>query len=246
MKQKQKLERFFCQYENVINDNITKEFFKSKSPHVILSNKTFDNIKLNVIMLTKPMIDDVSRNRKIFYDIKYMGGNIQKTKKGKYYNLNPSSTSRNIIFIAIAFHEVDHLENLIFFTEKGEMIQKLSENENRHGYVLLATIQINKRSQEIPILLSEKDIQLTKKFYINQVKQQCGNYHFGTAGTIFGLGYGPKCHQNQHGHSIDRFSNSKYLSYSSQVYYLQIIQLNYSLSYIIVSLRRNQMQKNYR
>ena len=42
MKQKQKLERFFCQYENVINDNITKEFFKSKSPHVILSNKTFD------------------------------------------------------------------------------------------------------------------------------------------------------------------------------------------------------------
>ena len=104
MKQKQKLERFFCQYENVINDNITKEFFKSKSPHVILSNKTFNSIKLNVIMLTKPMIDDVSRNRKIFYDIKHMGGNIQKTKKGKYYNLNPSSTSRNLIFIIIAFH----------------------------------------------------------------------------------------------------------------------------------------------
>ena len=98
----------------------------------------------------------------------------------------------------------------------------------------------------MPVLLSEKDIQLTKKFYANQVKQKSCNYHFGTAGTIFGLGYGPKYYQNQHGHSIDRFSNSKYLSYSSQVYYLQIIQLNYSLSYIIVSLRRNQVQKDYR
>ena len=57
--------------------------------------------------------------------------------------------------------------------------------------------------------MTEHRLQLVKKFFINQIKQKQGVDHFGTSGTIFGLRYVPKCHQNKHGHSIDRYSNSK-------------------------------------
>ena len=118
-----------------------KEFAESKSPHVVISSKTFNDIKLNVIMLTRPRIESVSKNRKIFYDIKYMVHNVAIKKKGTYHNLNPSSTKRNIIFILIAIHEISLIDNLVFFTEKGEMIPKSSlDEEKKHGFVMLATI----------------------------------------------------------------------------------------------------------
>ncbi len=143
-KQKEQLNKKFIQFDNVFCDNFDKEFFKAKSPYVILSNKTFTNIKLNVIMLTKTCVENDLKERKIFYKIKYFGDYIVKNKKGKYFNLNPSSTNRNLIFITVALHEVEHLENLIFYTEKGVKIPKLSLYTARQGYVLLATIQVDK------------------------------------------------------------------------------------------------------
>ena len=89
------------------------------------------------------------------------------------------------------------------------MIPDLDVNTNMHGYVLLAFIQLEKNWKTQNILMTENRLQIANKFYINQIKQKQGNYHFGTSGTIFGLGYGPKCHRNKHGHSIDRYSNSK-------------------------------------
>ena len=143
-KQKEQLNKKFIQFDNVFCDNFDKEFFKAKSPYVILSNKTFTNIKLNVIMLTKTCVENDLKERKIFYKIKYFGDHIVKNKKGKDFNLNPSSTNRNLIFITVALHEVEHLENLIFYTEKGVKIPKLSLYTARQGYVLLATIQVDK------------------------------------------------------------------------------------------------------
>ena len=68
--------------------------------------------------------------------------------------------------------------------------------------------------------MTEPDFEVAKKYYINQIKQNSGRYHFGTSGTIFGLGYGPKCHRNEHGHSIDRYSSSKFSNIISYMYYI--------------------------
>ena len=71
------------------------------------------------------------KNRQIFYDIKYMGHNVIMHKKGIYYNLNPSTTKRNIIFILIAINEVSHIDNLVFFTERGEIISRSSFDKKK-------------------------------------------------------------------------------------------------------------------
>ena len=208
-KKRERFEKQCKQYDDVLGDHMLKEFAKTKSPHVIISNKTFNNMKFNVIMLSKPSIDNTSNNRNIFYEIKWMGKNVLKTNKGKFCHPNPASTKRNIIFVVVAMHEMIHIDNLIFYTEKGEMIPGLSVNTNRHGYVLLAFIKLDKSWKNQNILMTENRSQIANKFYINQIKQKQGNYHFGTSGIIYGLGYGPKCHRNEHGHSVDRYSNSK-------------------------------------
>ena len=210
-KKKARLEQKLNQYDNVLLDQMIKEFAETKSPHVILSNKTFNDIKLNTIMLTRPRIENVSNNRNIFYDIKWMGDNVKMKVNGKNYHINLSSCKRNIIFILAAIHEMNHIDNLIFFTEKGEMIPNSCLDTNRYGYVLLSCIQIEKKWQTKNILMTESRLAIAEKFYINQIKQKHGNYHFGTSGTIYGLGYGPKFHRNEHGHSIDRYSNSKFI-----------------------------------
>ena len=196
-------------HDDIYSDNISKESFHFKSPHVILSNKIFNDIKGNVIMLTKPRIEGESRDRAIYYDVKYMSDNIIMNKKGKYANLKPSSTKGNVIYVLVAIQEVIHLDNLVFFTEKGEMIPCSSMDGDRRGYVLLALIKVKKIWQNRDILMPQSKHELIKKFYINQIKNGSGSYHYGTSGTIYGLGYGPKFHKNQHGHSIDRYSTSK-------------------------------------
>ena len=115
MKKKQQWKRQCHQYDSVMAENIAEESFRVKSPHVILSTKTFNKIKLNVIMLTDLRIEDTSRNRKVFYNIKYMSDNVVMHKKSKYYNVSTSSTKGNCIFILVAFHKVMHLNNLVFF-----------------------------------------------------------------------------------------------------------------------------------
>ena len=160
-------------------------------------------------MLTSPQIEWVPKNRKIHYDIKYIGSNIHASKKGRYYNLKPCCTKRNIIYVLIAIHEIKHLENIVYFTEMGDLILQSDLNINRHAYVMLAAIQVSKKWEKNEILITDERYELVSKYYVNQVKQKQGSYHFGTSGTIFGLGYGPKCHRNKDGHSIDRYSNSE-------------------------------------
>ena len=95
-------------------------------------------------MLTKPRIEGGSRDRLIYYDIKYMSDNIVMTKKSRYANLKPSCTKGNVIYVLVAIQEVIHLDNLVFFTEKGEMIPCSTVDGDRHGYVLLAMIKVKK------------------------------------------------------------------------------------------------------
>ena len=68
-----------------------------------------------------------------------------------------------------------------------------------------------KKRQTENILMTENRLEITEKFFINQIKQKNGNCHFGTSGTIYGLGYEPKFYRNENGHSIDRYPNSKFM-----------------------------------
>ena len=210
-KKSQKMDKNCRQHDSVILENSVRESFRVKTPHVILSNQRYNQIKQNAIMLTNPQVQLVPKNRKILYNIKYMGENIHLSKKGRYYNLKPCCTKRNMIYVLVAIHEVMHIENIIFYTEKGDAILQSDLNPNRQGYVLLASIQVAKKWMKNDILITDERYELINKYYINQIKQKQGSYHFGTTGTIFGLGYGPKCHRNKDGHSIDRYSNSEYM-----------------------------------
>ena len=209
-KQKLRFEKKCNQYDEILRDQMVKKFAETKSPHVVLSNKTFNDIKSNVIMMSNPRIAKTSKSRIISYDIKWIGENIATKKKGKYYNLIPSRCKLNKIYLIVAIHELINFTNLLFFTEKGVMIPDVQVNPDRQGYVLIAFIHLKKTWTEEKILLNDKQLDISNKYFVNQVKQKKGNYHYGTSGTVFGLGYGPKFHQNEHGHSIDRFSNSKY------------------------------------
>ena len=68
--------------------------------------------------------------------------------------------------------------------------------------------------------MTQPNQEMVNKFHINQKKKNSSSYHFGTSGTIFGLGYGPKCHCNEHGYSIDRYSNSEYNAFFFVVLYI--------------------------
>ena len=208
-KKDQRIEKKFKQSDEILRDNLVKELVETKSPLLVISNKRFNDIKLNVIMLTKPQVEKVSKNRKIFYDVKYIGHNVRIHKKGVYLNLNLSETKRGNIFILVSIDEISSIDNVVFFTETGGMITKSELDEERHGFVVLSMIQIQKKWNSREILMTNSRLQLANKFFVNQVKPKHGVYHFGTSGTIYGLGYGPKCHRNKHGHSIDRYANSK-------------------------------------
>ena len=125
-----------------------KESFQVISPHIILSKKSFNNVKQNVLMLTKPRVENIPKNRKVYYKIKWIGDNIILNKKGKYHNMNVSSSKQNVVFILIAIHEISYMENLVFFTEKGDMITHLNLDNSRQGYVLIAVIKVTKSWQK--------------------------------------------------------------------------------------------------
>ena len=194
-------------------------------------------------MLTNPRINSTPKNRAIYYDVKYMGSNIQFSKKGRYYNMKPSSTKCNVMYILIALQEVKQIENLIFFTELGELVLREDLNLKRHGYILLAATKVCKKWQNTETLITDDRHDLIKKFYVNQIKQNQGTYHFGTSGTIFGLGYGPKCHKNKDGHSIDRYSSSEFLLYF--VYNNTSFSLGITDQIFPFFFNRNKIQKNF-
>ena len=68
--------------------------------------------------------------------------------------------------------------------EKGVIIPQSSLDENRRGYVMLAAIKVRKSWQNRNILITEPCFDLVNRFYMNQIKQNQGKYHFGTSGQF--------------------------------------------------------------
>ena len=132
-------------------------------------------------------------------------------QKDDTYVLNPSTTSRNTIYIVVRLTDFSKVKKLLFYTRLGHMIEKynLSTHKDR-CYVILSIIMIDKKVTKMSPLIVEKDLPLMKRFYNNQIAVKKGSYHFNTSGIIYGLGYGPKSNRNEFGHSVCKYANSKF------------------------------------
>ena len=63
-KKKEKFDKKCAQHDDVLLENMRKESFQVKSPHIILSKKSFNNVKQNVLMLTKPRVENIPKKQK--------------------------------------------------------------------------------------------------------------------------------------------------------------------------------------
>ena len=198
-------------YEDLMLNYLLKENHTTKSPHLLISRRWFHHIKKNTVILKSVREQVNGRKRVVYYEIEDIGQNIKYIKKGNRMTLNPSTTYQNTIFIIVRLRDLDKISKLQFHTEMGRMVQHLDVNFNKEQcYVLLSIIRLNKDINKTTPFISNDDLDLMNRFFINQVSAKKGNYHFNMTGTIYGLGYGPKYNKNKYGHSIDKFANRKY------------------------------------
>ena len=162
----------------------------------------------NIVLLKSGRESKTGKNRVVYYDIESFGSNVVYIKKGNVWILNPSSTKKNSIFFVVRLKDISSIPNLQFHTELGKMINKYQVDFEKHQcFVLLSIIFMDKTQQNMQPMIKNEDIPLMKRYFINQITTKKGNYHFNTTGTIYGLGYGPKCNKNEFGHSIGKFAN---------------------------------------
>ena len=85
-------------HDNFILDKLVKEFYTTKSPHLLIT-KSFHHIEDNSIILHYPIVENGNtRNRKISYKINLIGKNIKFNWKKQYVNILPGTTKNNVIF----------------------------------------------------------------------------------------------------------------------------------------------------
>lgn len=217
-KRLEKQSKYNSSYDNFMNHYIPRSINTRKSP-VLLINKSFNKIKKNSIILHKSKEMSKDNQRQINYEVYEYGSSINKVEiRGSVVKLFPENTKNNVIFILVPFKEASKNPNLVFYTENGVMLSDLDVPLNDSGSVLIATVQFNREIQQSSICLSDDELKIAHKHFYNQVSSGSSTYHFGTAGTIFGFGYGPKYRIEQStGSSIGRFTKSKLNLLSSTV-----------------------------
>ena len=210
-KKVEKEKNYLDDYNDLLLENLSREYYSTKSPHMIVSRKWFFRIRNHTIMLKKGNEYLGGINRCVSYEIDEIGSKVKYFKKGNEYILNPSTTSRNMIFIVVRLCDLQHIEKIQCHTQFGHMIQKLDLKSNKDRcYIMLSIIKVDKEIHKSEPLIYDQDLPLLERFYINQIAIKKGNYHFDTTGTIYGLGYGPKSNRNEFGHSVCKYANSKY------------------------------------
>ena len=156
--------------------------------------------------------DKSSKHRKVFYNLETIGENVRFNKK-KNYNLNVEGTKNNKVFILTKYNDMLKVNKLSFVTETGNLIHIENYDINKKGYILLATIQNELMLRNDPTTLSRDNILIAKKYLRNQTQSSKKDYHFGTTGHIYGLGFGPiYASNNETKYTIDHFTKSKYIS----------------------------------
>ena len=185
----------------------------NKTPHLVIGKK-FHLIKDNCIVLSdeKWIYNKNKIKKKMFYDTIKIGKKIVLSQKvPKYMNLKPESTKGNCIYIFCKCKERSMIEDSVFYSESGNLINNNHGPTILNGFILLAIIVFDKSMQTSPILFDDNDIQLVKKASYNQVKQT-NSYHFETKGYIYGFGYTVKYDKKQtNRHSYGKYSYSKFL-----------------------------------
>ena len=196
-------------HDDFFQDNMAKEFYTTKSPHILIT-RTFRHIKENSIILECPVVENEQKNsRTIFYKIKYFGKNIMFKKKKNYFNLRPENTKGNVIFFLIDNREMlQHMKKITLYAENGKRLDINCKDKSKDGHILLGLLTNNLKVMENEsILLSSKDIDMLEKFRINKTKMKV-SHHFNTTGKIFSFGYGPKYEKTkQHGYTIGIYSD---------------------------------------
>jgi len=202
-------------YNDLMNNNLIKEFYTTKSPHLLFHNKWFQKIKNNVVMLKCAKEVTVDSKRMMHYKIDFFGDKVSYTQKGNLWILNPNNTPTNCIYVTVRLQDILHIEKVQYHTASGEMISKFDLDKDRdHCYVLLSLIHIEKKCHKSSSFVKQEEIPLMKRFLRNQILSTKGNYHFNTTGTIYGIGYGSKSNRNEYGHSVCIFANSEYISFN--------------------------------
>ena len=205
-----KKQHYTEQYNDVLLDNLLKQYYSTKSPHLIISGKWFYKIRKNTIMLKSIREETIGKERHVYYDVEQFDDNVRYIQKGKVWILNPSTTSNNTIHIIVCLRDLSQIEKVQFHTELRYMIQKY---DIKHGidrcYVILSIIKIDKQVQKTDPLIIDNYLLLMNLFFVNQIAIKKGKYHFNTSGTIYGLGYGPKSNRNKVGHSVYKHATSK-------------------------------------
>ena len=86
-------------YNDLLLENLSKELYSTKSPHLVISQQWLFKIKNHSIMLqnTRESLDEPSRQ--VYLEIETIGSAIKYVKKGNACALNPSTTSRNTMLV---------------------------------------------------------------------------------------------------------------------------------------------------
>ena len=143
-------------------------------------------------------------------------------------NLSLHNTALRWIIIVVKFEDVMRHLNLNFFTEIGQLMVENDIHLNTKGYVVLGTIQFEEHFEKMPNLISPEDLKIAQKYFYNQTKNNSADYHFGTTGSIFSFGYGPRYSKNpKTQHSIDRLANSEQEKKNCYIFVKLPILLNY-------------------
>ena len=100
MKQKhaEKEQAYIKEYNELMNDNLIKEFHTTKSPHLVFNHKWYQQFKNNIVMLKSPEEIMVNSKQQVHYQIDFIGSKVDYTQKGKLWILHPSNTPMNTIF----------------------------------------------------------------------------------------------------------------------------------------------------
>ena len=68
-------------YNDLLLENLSKEFYSTKSPHLVISRQWFIRIKNHSIMLKNVRETLDGNNRLVYYEIDIVGSNIKYVKK---------------------------------------------------------------------------------------------------------------------------------------------------------------------
>ena len=145
------------EYNDLMNNNLIKEFHTTKLPHLVFNHKWYQQFKNNIVMLKSPEEIMVDFKQQMHYKIDFFGSKVEYTRKGKFWILHPSSTPANTIFVIVRLRDIYHIPRVQYHTEFGEMISKYNLDKGReHCYELLSLIYIEKNIRNLCALFNLK------------------------------------------------------------------------------------------